>query len=319
VTVRQRFWTLLGADGRPYQSDRPGALGGHRRSHIYGRLDCPGALRAIARGGYVTHRVFFRDEASAVAAGFRPCAVCLPERYRRWKADPQSCIESVLRSAKEPLNTRERREVMPGAVHLPGWLSVDEQRRIVEAWRQWAAGPAPMRALELPSGGVMSVKMVCLGWQWLPYKYTKTADDLGGAAVPPLPDWLADLGRRAVAEAYDDPVQGSDYEPDAALVNFYDSAARMGMHRDKDEKSDAPVVSLSIGDTCIFRFGNTTNRNKPYTDIELRSGDLFVFGGPSRFAYHGVTKVLPGTAPSEIGLPEGRLNITLRVTGLSES
>jgi alkylated DNA repair protein (DNA oxidative demethylase) len=93
----------------------------------------------------------------------------------------------------------------------------------------------------------------------------------------------------------------------------------MGMHRDKDEKSDAPVVSLSIGDTCIFRFGNTTNRNKPYTDIELRSGDLFVFGGPSRFAYHGVTKVLPGTAPSEIGLPEGRLNITLRVTGLSES
>lgn len=62
-----------------------GALGGHRRSRIYGRLDCPSALLAIARGGYVAHRVFFADEATAIAAGYRPCAVCMPDEYRRWK------------------------------------------------------------------------------------------------------------------------------------------------------------------------------------------------------------------------------------------
>jgi alkylated DNA repair protein (DNA oxidative demethylase) len=83
--------------------------------------------------------------------------------------------------------------------------------------------------------------------------------------------------------------------PDAALVNFYDGDARLGMHQDKDERSDAPVVSLS-GDACVFRFGNTESRGRPYTDVELRSGDLFVFGGPSRFAYHRVPKLLPGTA-----------------------
>ncbi|WP_116021340.1 Ada metal-binding domain-containing protein [Thermomonospora umbrina] len=80
-------YALVGADGRTYLSSEPGALGGHRRSRLYGRLDCPSALRAIARGGYVRQRVFFADEATAVAAGYRPCAVCLPAEYGRWKAE----------------------------------------------------------------------------------------------------------------------------------------------------------------------------------------------------------------------------------------
>lgn len=79
-------YTLLGADGRPYESDARGQWGGHRRTRVYGRLDCPSALRAIARGGYVRHRVFFADEATAIAAGYRPCAACCPDRYRAWKA-----------------------------------------------------------------------------------------------------------------------------------------------------------------------------------------------------------------------------------------
>jgi methylphosphotriester-DNA--protein-cysteine methyltransferase len=77
---------LIGADGAPFASDAPGTLGGHRKSKIYGRLDCRTALRAIARGGYVKQRVFFADEASAISAGYRPCAVCMPERHARWKA-----------------------------------------------------------------------------------------------------------------------------------------------------------------------------------------------------------------------------------------
>ena len=84
MTCRERTWQLLGADGAAYESNAPGTLGGHRRSKIYGRLDCPGARRAIARGGYVRHRVFFADEPAALAAGYRPCAVCMPAEYARW-------------------------------------------------------------------------------------------------------------------------------------------------------------------------------------------------------------------------------------------
>ncbi|MBC8025330.1 MAG: metal-binding protein [Steroidobacteraceae bacterium] len=80
-----RTWTLSGADGKPFESEIPGTLGAHRRSRIYGRLDCRTALQAIARGGYVKYRVFFRDEATAIAAGYRPCGVCMPVEYVAWK------------------------------------------------------------------------------------------------------------------------------------------------------------------------------------------------------------------------------------------
>ncbi|MDJ0465161.1 alpha-ketoglutarate-dependent dioxygenase AlkB [Streptomyces sp. H27-C3] len=213
---------------------------------------------------------------------------------------------------------RPRALVAPGAVHVPNWLSVEEQRGLVGACREWARGPVPIRHTQLPNGGVMSVRTVCVGWHWQPYRYTRTAGDVNGAPVAPFPGWLAELGRRALAEAYDEGADpgGAEYAPDTALVNFYAGDARMGMHQDKDEESGAPVVSLSIGDTCVFRFGNTEGRGRPYTDVELASGDLFVFGGPSRFAYHGVPKVLPGSGDPATGMAGGRLNITLRETGL---
>ncbi|GAA2088148.1 alpha-ketoglutarate-dependent dioxygenase AlkB [Kitasatospora saccharophila] len=212
---------------------------------------------------------------------------------------------------------RPRMQLAPGAVHVPGWLTVEQQRELVVACRGWASAPVPIRHTRLPRGGVMSVQTVCIGWHWQPYRYTRTAGDVNGHRVAPFPGWLADLGRRALVDAYQDPAAGDGYAPDTALINFYDDRATLGMHQDKDERSGAPVVSLSIGDTCVFRFGNTENRNKPYTDVELASGDLFVFGGPSRFAYHGVPKVLPGTGDPATGLASGRLNLTMRVTGLT--
>jgi alkylated DNA repair protein (DNA oxidative demethylase) len=209
------------------------------------------------------------------------------------------------------LFSRERTEVAPGAVHVPGWLDVRRGRELVEACREWARPPAGLRTVRTPGGGTMTARQVCLGWHWYPYGYARTVVDGDGAPVKPFPAWLDELGQEAVAEAL-----GTRTDPyDIALVNFYDAGARMGMHRDSDEKSNAPVVSLSLGDTCVFRFGNTETRTRPYTDVELRSGDLFVFGGPSRLAHHGVPKVQPGTAPPELGLT-GRLNITLRVSGL---
>ena len=86
-------YRLIGADRTPYESAQPGTVGGHRAARMYGRLDCPSALRAIANGGYVTHRVFFANEATAVAAGYRPCARCLPDRYFNWKEGPNADAE----------------------------------------------------------------------------------------------------------------------------------------------------------------------------------------------------------------------------------
>jgi hypothetical protein len=80
-----KVYFLIGADGSEVESAVPGTLGGHRRKRVYGRLDCPSALRWIAKGHYFRHRVFFADEATAIAAGCRPCAVCLREQYRSWK------------------------------------------------------------------------------------------------------------------------------------------------------------------------------------------------------------------------------------------
>jgi alkylated DNA repair protein (DNA oxidative demethylase) len=163
----------------------------------------------------------------------------------------------------------------------------------------------------------MSVQMVCLGWHWVPYRYTPTADDVDGAPVTPFPSWLGELGRRAIRDAFGDPALAAGYAPDVALVNRYADGARMGMHQDRDERRDDPVVSLSLGDSCTFRFGNTVNRGRPYTDIELASGDLFVFGEPARFAFHGVPRVDQGSGSADIGVSGERLNITMRVTGLT--
>jgi methylphosphotriester-DNA--protein-cysteine methyltransferase len=79
-------YALLGADGEPYESDNKGRLGGHRGTKVYGHLDCPSALRAIASGGYTRHRVFFADEAAAIAAGYRPCGTCCKDQYDAWQA-----------------------------------------------------------------------------------------------------------------------------------------------------------------------------------------------------------------------------------------
>ncbi|MEU9147966.1 alpha-ketoglutarate-dependent dioxygenase AlkB [Streptomyces sp. NPDC048349] len=209
---------------------------------------------------------------------------------------------------------RERTVIAPGAVHVPDWLAAGRQRELLAACRAWARPPAGLRTVRTPGGGTMTARQVCLGLHWYPYGYARTAVDGDGAPVKPMPGWLAGLGRDAVAAAYGK-VPGPEVVYDIALINFYDGDSRMGMHRDAEERSGAPVVSLSLGDSCVFRFGNTDSRGRPYRDVELRSGDLFVFGGSSRLAYHGVPKVLPGTGPPGLGLT-GRLNITLRVGGL---
>ena len=81
------MYQLIGPDGKLYDSEIPGLFGGHKTLKIYGRLDCPSAAMYIAKGQYVKHRVFFKDEATAIAAGYRPCARCMPEAYKKWKTE----------------------------------------------------------------------------------------------------------------------------------------------------------------------------------------------------------------------------------------
>ncbi len=212
---------------------------------------------------------------------------------------------------------RPARELAAGAHWIPNFLPLDEQAWIMDRFQEWVNGPVPIRGAKV-RGQEMSVRTLCLGWHWRPYRYSREAVDVNGNRVLGFPDWMVGLGRRALVEASGDPRAGERYTPDTALINLYDDEARMGMHQDKDELSLDPVISLSIGDSCTFRFGNTEARTKPYEDIVLRSGDLFVFGGPSRLAFHGVTRVHPGTAPDGCGLKDGRINITMRVTGLTD-
>jgi len=211
--------------------------------------------------------------------------------------------------------TPVRTDLLPGVVHVAGWLDADHQRALVAAFRRWARPPAGLRHPRVPAGHLMTVQSVCLGWHWQPYAYSRTADDTDGAPVKPLPDDLADLARRAVADTLGAAV-ADRYEPDAAIVNLYAPGARLGLHQDGEEPADAPVVTVSLGDACVFRLAGVDRRTRPFTDVVLRSGDVLVFGGPNRRIYHGVPKVLDGTGPSGLGLPPGRLSITVRETGL---
>jgi DNA oxidative demethylase len=208
-------------------------------------------------------------------------------------------------------------EIAPGAVWVPGWLDQEAQLELVDAFRQWATPPAGLRRPRMPNGAPFSTSAVCLGWHWYPYRYSRTCDDGDGAPVKKFPPLLATLGEAACAATGFAPVPY-----DAAIANFYESGAKLGLHQDKIEgakviRAGSPVVTISLGDTCTFRFGNTDRPSRPYRDVQLASGDLFVFGGPSRLAFHGVPKVYSGTAPPGLGI-EGRISITLRQSGQAE-
>ena len=168
-------------------------------------------------------------------------------------------------------------------------------------------GEAPLYVPTMPrSGRPMSVRMTnagALGWvtdKEGGYRY-QAVHPHTGAPWPQIPKRLLDLW----AELADYP-----HPPEACLVNYYADAARMGLHQDRDEDDfDAPVLSVSLGDSAVFRVGGTT-RKGPSRTVELKSGDVVVLGGADRLAYHGVDRVLPGTS----GLLDegGRFNLTLR-------
>ena len=199
--------------------------------------------------------------------------------------------------------------LVPGLRFIPGCFDRDGQASLLAAVREVLAH-APLFAPTMPKSGVpFSVRMSncgALGWisDRTGYRYSPT-HPATGHVWPPIPE--------AVLEAWAE-LAGYPRPPEACLINYYDGAARMGLHQDRDEEGfAAPVVSLSLGDTCIFRYGGVERRG-PTKSIKLSSGDALVLGGPARLAYHGVDRILAGS--STLLEEGGRFNLTLRrVTG----
>jgi alkylated DNA repair protein (DNA oxidative demethylase) len=168
-----------------------------------------------------------------------------------------------------------------------------------------AAEDAPFVQPITPSGKPMSVRMTGFGpLSWITdargYRY-EPRHPATGQPWPAMPPVLLDLWRRLCPGAP---------EPDACLVNLYREGAKMGLHQDKDEQDfSVPVLSLSLGDTAVFRLGGTS-RSGPTTALKLRSGDVCILAGPARLAFHGVDRVLEGSSTVVPG--GGRLNLTLR-------
>ncbi len=198
-----------------------------------------------------------------------------------------------------------RIEIAPGVMHHPGWLDRLAQEALLADLRA-VVKAAPLFVPRMPrTGKPFSVRMSncgALGW---------VSDDTGYRYQPEHPEtgepWPA---MPAALLAAWQALAGYPHPPEACLINLYDAAAKMGLHQDRDEDNlDAPVLSLSLGDTAVFRVGGTSRGGKTVS-VKLQSGDALSFGGPARLAFHGIDRVIAGTSTL---LPQGgRINLTLR-------
>lgn len=201
---------------------------------------------------------------------------------------------------------KAKRTLPEGLRYHPDFLDRASQEQLVASIREIVA-EAPLFVPAMPgTGKEMSVRMTnCgpLGWvtdKERGYRYQPT-HPVTGRPWPAIPALLLDIWDR---------VSGSEKPPEACLVNFYDDDARMGLHQDRDEKDlEAPVVSVSLGNACLFRIGGTS-RKDPTMSMKLTSGDVFVIGGAGRLCFHGVDRIYPST--STLLKNGGRINLTLR-------
>ena len=195
--------------------------------------------------------------------------------------------------------------MIQGMKHFAGMLDRAEQEALVADLHECVAA-APLFVPLMPrTGKPFSVRMTNMGsLGWVAdrngYRYQPRHPDLE-TPWPTMPQAILDIWNK---------VSGYDFPPEACLVNFYQGGAKMGLHQDKDEEDFcAPVVSISLGDTAVFRFGGTERGGKTST-LKLSSGDVLVMGGESRLCFHGIDRVNVGT--STLLKEGGRINLTLR-------
>lgn len=200
----------------------------------------------------------------------------------------------------------DRVELAPGAVLLRGFVG-DAEREVLGALDA-VVKAAPFRHMTTPGGHVMSVAMTnCGDVGWVTdrrgYRYD-AIDPESGRAWPEMPAAFRDLAlRAAIAGGF------AGFAPDACLVNRYAPGAKLSLHQDRDEADfDAPIVSVSLGLPATFQFGGL-ERTDPKQRVPLTHGDVVVWGGPSRLAYHGILTLKKGEHPV---LGAVRINLTFR-------
>ncbi|KAJ6865509.1 hypothetical protein NC651_035922 [Populus alba x Populus x berolinensis] len=272
---------------------------------------------------------------------------CKPDEGANHVAPFDICLSgsrdsSVLKSLQEMEENQENVEhpieesggqgvLRPGMVLLKRYISLGDQIEMVKTCREIGRGPGGFYRPGYKNGAKLRLQMMCLGLNWDPetrkYEDQSPAD---GCKPPCIPRKFNQLVETAIQDAHG--LLGKDcalsnvedmlpaMSPDICIVNFYTTTGRLGLHQDRDESSESldkglPVVSFSVGDSAEFLYGDQRDVNKA-DKVVLESGDVLIFGGKSRHIFHGVTSVIPDSAPKalieETRLRPGRLNLTFR-------
>ncbi|GLE00963.1 hypothetical protein PINS_up009760 [Pythium insidiosum] len=240
---------------------------------------------------------------------------------RSYQAESEDSDKRAIMSCSAPSGS----ELLPGMVLLKNFLSPEEQQRLVDESRTMGLAAGGFYKPTYASGAKCRLHQMCLGRHWnvKTEQYEQQRTNFDNADVPPLPSSWSALATKSLqaAVAVDPRVQGTCrelMEPDICVVNYYKKAGRNGMHIDKDESVEAmtmgsPVVSFSIGSAADFAFcDHYPEPHEGVPVVRLESGDVLVFGGPSRRVVHALTRVYPNTAPAWLHMRSGRLNLTFR-------
>lgn len=188
-------------------------------------------------------------------------------------------------------------------------LDIDQQNQLLELCRN-IVSDAPLFQKTMPNGAKFKYLCTSAGkYGWLSdrkgYRYEEH-HPLTKTNFPPIPLLINDIAIQAAE------LTNESIIPESALINWYAEKGKLGLHVDNTENCDAPVISISIGDDCVFTIGGL-KRNDKKRDITLKSGDVLVMSSEHRYCYHGVKKTIPNTAPDLLGMKSsGRINITIR-------
>ncbi|GJZ72733.1 oxoglutarate/iron-dependent dioxygenase [Tanacetum coccineum] len=242
----------------------------------------------------------------------KPFSLILPEKTTNSLSEIKMKKDNNLKSSCVVLR--------PGMVHLKNYISINDQVEIVKICQEFGMGPGGFYQPGFNSGAKLNLHMMCFGRNWDPQTKYAARYRCDGSQTPPVPDKLVSLVKTSIkdSQAHDDKIPSM--HPHICIVNFYTTTGRLGMHQDRDESSNSlrkglPVVSISVGDSARFLYGHNRDVRKA-NEVLLESGDVLIFGGKSRNAYHGVKVIIPNSAPlpllQQSKLRPGRLNLTFR-------